>query len=152
MTNLLIVSNVMLWIAFLGVTIVMLGLLRQVGLLHERSSPMDAMITDHGPDIGDKAPELDLKDHDGRVVKVGGPAADGRQTEPGTRLLSAFGLLHAANKGDPARRHVDVADFRVTTQMLAHAGADDQTLIGLNLEELLAVLQPWHQRLVGRTA
>lgn len=80
MTNLLIVSNVLLWVAFLGVTVVMLGLMRQVGLLHERSSPMGAMITDHGPDIGDKAPELDLKDFAGRAVRIGGPAADGRQT------------------------------------------------------------------------
>ena len=80
MTNLLIVSNVLLWVAFLGVTVVMLGLMRQVGLLHERSSPMGAMITDHGPDIGDKAPELDLKDFAGRAVKIGGPAAEGRQT------------------------------------------------------------------------
>lgn len=80
MTNLLIVSNVLLWVAFLGVTVVMLGLMRQVGLLHERSSPMGAMITDHGPDIGDKAPELDLTDFAGRAVRIGGPAADGRQT------------------------------------------------------------------------
>ena len=80
MTNLLIVSNVLLWMAFLGVTVVMLGLMRQVGLLHERSSPMGAMITDHGPDIGDKAPELDLTDFGGKAVKIGGPAADGRQT------------------------------------------------------------------------
>jgi methylamine dehydrogenase accessory protein MauD len=80
MTNLLIVSNVLLWVAFLGVTVVLLGLMRQVGLLHERSSPMGAMITDHGPDIGDKAPELDLTDFAGRAVKIGGPAADGRQT------------------------------------------------------------------------
>ena len=80
MTNLLIVSNVLLWVAFLGVTVVMLGLMRQVGLLHERSSPMGAMITDHGPDIGDKAPELDLKDFAGRAIKIGGPSADGRQT------------------------------------------------------------------------
>ena len=52
----LIASNIVLWIAVLGLTVVMLGLMRQVGLLHERSSPMGAMITDHGPDIGDKAP------------------------------------------------------------------------------------------------
>lgn len=80
MTNLLIVSNVLLWIAFLSVTVMLLGLMRQVGLLHERSSPMGAMITDHGPDIGDKAPELDLVDFGNRPIKIGGPSADGRQT------------------------------------------------------------------------
>ena len=78
--NLLIASNILLWLAFLGVTVVMLGLMRQVGLLHERSSPMGAMITDHGPDIGDAAPEFELPDFFGRPVPIGGASADGRPT------------------------------------------------------------------------
>ncbi|ATQ58413.1 methylamine dehydrogenase accessory protein MauD [Paracoccus yeei] len=76
----LIASNIVLWIAVLGLTVVMLGLMRQVGLLHERSSPMGAMITDHGPDIGDKAPEFELPDYFGRSAQLGGVAADGRPT------------------------------------------------------------------------
>lgn len=76
----LVASNILLWLAFLGVTVVLLGLMRQVGLLHERSSPMGAMITDHGPDIGDKAPEFELPDYFGRNLKIGGASADGRQT------------------------------------------------------------------------
>ncbi|MBU3030719.1 methylamine dehydrogenase accessory protein MauD [Paracoccus marinaquae] len=76
----LIASNIVLWIALLGVIVVMLGLVRQVGLLHERSSPMGAMITDHGPDIGDKAPEFDLPDHFGRPVRIGGASERGRPT------------------------------------------------------------------------
>ena len=75
----LIASNILLWIAFLGVTVVLLGLMRQVGLLHERSSPMGAMITDHGPDIGDAAPEFDLPDYFGQSVHIGG-ASEGRPT------------------------------------------------------------------------
>lgn len=75
----LIASNILLWIAFLGVTVALLGLMRQVGLLHERSSPMGAMITDHGPDIGDAAPEFDLPDYFGQGVKIGG-ASGGRPT------------------------------------------------------------------------
>lgn len=73
----LIASNILLWIAFLGVTVALLGLMRQVGLLHERSSPMGAMITDHGPDIGDAAPEFELPDYFGQGVKIGG-ASGGR--------------------------------------------------------------------------
>ncbi|ABL72793.1 MULTISPECIES: methylamine dehydrogenase accessory protein MauD [Paracoccus] len=80
MTSFLIASNILLWLAFLGVTVVMLGLMRQVGLLHERSSPMGAMITDHGPDIGDAAPEFELPDFFGRPVRIGGAEAQGRQT------------------------------------------------------------------------
>ncbi|HRO15441.1 MAG TPA: methylamine dehydrogenase accessory protein MauD [Paracoccus sp. (in: a-proteobacteria)] len=76
----LIASNILLWLAFLGVTVVLLGLMRQVGLLHERSSPMGAMITDHGPDIGDAAPTFELPDFFGRSVPIGGAAKDGRPT------------------------------------------------------------------------
>ncbi|QRZ16243.1 methylamine dehydrogenase accessory protein MauD (plasmid) [Paracoccus methylovorus] len=76
----LIASNILLWIAFLGVTVVMLGLVRQIGLLHERSSPMGAMITDHGPDIGDPAPEFELPDYFGRPVHIGGASAGGKPT------------------------------------------------------------------------
>ncbi|MDO5705181.1 MAG: methylamine dehydrogenase accessory protein MauD [Paracoccus sp. (in: a-proteobacteria)] len=70
----LIVSNILLWIAFLGVSVALLGLMRQVGLLHERSSPMGAMITDHGPDIGDAAPEFAVPDYFGRDIHIGGAA------------------------------------------------------------------------------
>lgn len=77
----LIVSNVLLWIAFLGLAALTLGLIRQIGLLHERSSPMGAMITDHGPDIGDAAPTFELPDIYGRPVQIGGDAgADARPT------------------------------------------------------------------------
>ena len=73
----LIASNILLWVAFLGVSVVLLGLMRQIGLLNERSSPMGAMITDHGPDIGDAAPEFELPDYFGRSVRIGG-ASEGR--------------------------------------------------------------------------
>lgn len=76
----LIASNVLLWLAFVGVAVVMLGLLRQIGLLHERSSPMGAMITDHGPDVGDMAPTFKLPDQTGAVVRIGGPSAQKRPT------------------------------------------------------------------------
>lgn len=72
-------------------------------------------------------------------------------TEPGARLLSAFALLHAAAEGHPALARADAAGFRVTTEMLVHAGADDLSLSGLDLPGLLAALQPWHDRLVGPT-
>lgn len=76
----LIASNILLWLAFLGVTLVLLGMVRQVGLLHERSSPMGAMITDHGPDIGDAAPVFSLPDYFGRNFAIGGTSENGRGT------------------------------------------------------------------------
>ncbi|MCK0197910.1 methylamine dehydrogenase accessory protein MauD [Ancylobacter sp. 6x-1] len=79
-TQFLVASNILLWLAFIGVAVVMLGLLRQIGLLHERSSPMGAMITDHGPDIGDAAPTFTLPDHFGAPVKIGGASERRRAT------------------------------------------------------------------------
>lgn len=70
-------------------------------------------------------------------------------TEPGARLLAAFALLHAAQAGHPALGRADIPSFRVTTEMLAHAGADDGSLVGLDLSGLITALQPWHERLVG---
>ncbi|WP_419952783.1 methylamine dehydrogenase accessory protein MauD [Methylobacterium sp.] len=76
----LIASNLLLWLALIGCAVLLLGLLRQVGLLHERSAPMGAMITDHGPDIGDAAPAFSLPDHGGATVHIGGPSALNRPT------------------------------------------------------------------------
>lgn len=72
-------------------------------------------------------------------------------TEPGARLLSAFALLHAAQEGHPALARAEAAGFRVTTEMLVHAGADDAALAGLDLPGLLVALRPFHDRLVGPT-
>lgn len=72
-------------------------------------------------------------------------------TEPGARLLSAFAVLHAAHGGHPALARANAPAFRIATEMLVHAGCDDQALIGLDLGGLLAALQPWHDRLVGPT-
>ncbi len=72
MTTVLIVSEVLQWIALLVGAVVLLGLARQVGVLHERSAPLGALVTDKGPDIGEPAPVFDLRDFRGRVVRIGG--------------------------------------------------------------------------------
>ena len=73
MTNeLLIASSVLQWVALCAGGIVLLGIARQVGLLHERSAPLGAMITDHGPGIGDKAPSFSIIDVKGQKRQIGG--------------------------------------------------------------------------------
>ncbi|WP_046863197.1 methylamine dehydrogenase accessory protein MauD [Microvirga massiliensis] len=78
--QLLVASNVLLWLALFGLGIVVVGLMRQIGLLHERSSPMGAMMTDHGPDIGDPAPAFNVVDYNGAPVRIGGPNPQKRAT------------------------------------------------------------------------
>lgn len=81
MTNeLLIASSVLQWVALCAGGIVLLGIARQVGLLHERSAPLGAMITDHGPGIGDKAPTFSIIDVKGQKLQIGGDNAAEEET------------------------------------------------------------------------
>ena len=76
----LIVSNVLLWLLNIALGILVLALARQVGLLHERSAPLGAVISDKGPDVGDDAPEFELEDFSGQPVKIGGKREDNTDT------------------------------------------------------------------------
>ncbi len=79
-TELLIASSILQWIALCAGGVVLLGIARQVGLLHERSAPLGAMITDHGPGIGDKAPSFSIVDVKGQKRQIGGESAAGHET------------------------------------------------------------------------
>ncbi len=72
MIEIMVVSNVVLWIAVISLGVLTLALARQIGLLHERSAPLGAMVTDHGPEVGDEAPEFELDDFSGRSIQIGG--------------------------------------------------------------------------------
>jgi methylamine dehydrogenase accessory protein MauD len=70
-TGFLIASNVLLWGAFLAMAALMLGVIRQIGLLHERSAPLGAMMIDHGPEVGERSPTFHVSTYDGKPVTVG---------------------------------------------------------------------------------
>jgi len=78
----LIVANAIAWVAIALLTVVVLALARQVGVLHERISPMGALTMDHGPEVGTAAPVFELP------LLTGGLAAIGRPT--GRKLLLFF--------------------------------------------------------------
>ena len=80
MVDALIVSNALLWILVIVLAGVVLALLRQVGVLHERVSPVGALVLHGGLKAGEKAPELELPDWSGEAQSLGAPAADGRST------------------------------------------------------------------------
>lgn len=76
----LIVSNVLLWIAVLVLAGLVLVLLRQIGVLHERIAPAGALAVRGGPAPGEPAPVLDVDDWNGERLRVGGADPDGRST------------------------------------------------------------------------
>ncbi len=77
MTPALLVSNALLWVLVLVLAGVVLALLRQIGVLHERIAPAGALAVRGGPKVGEGAPEMVLEDWSGRPLRVGGVAEDG---------------------------------------------------------------------------
>jgi methylamine dehydrogenase accessory protein MauD len=73
MIEVLVVSNVVLWLAVVALLVVVFALARQIGVLYERVSPMGALMMDTGPPIGAAAPVLALTDLAGRHVNLGAP-------------------------------------------------------------------------------
>ena len=63
----------------LVLAVLLFGLARQVGVLHERVAPMGAMTSDHGPSVGDPAPVLAALTLTGSPVTIGGPSLAGRK-------------------------------------------------------------------------
>ncbi len=72
MGDALIVSNALLWIVVVVLSGVVLALLRQVGVLHERVAPAGALVGRGGPRVGEPAPVLEVEDWSGCRLRVGG--------------------------------------------------------------------------------
>lgn len=77
MGDALIVSNLLLWIAVVALGALVLALLRQIGVLHERIGPAGALVGREGPRVGEAAPVLEVQDWNGRPLRIGGADADG---------------------------------------------------------------------------
>jgi methylamine dehydrogenase accessory protein MauD len=78
MSTYLIVSQVMLWLAVIGLGVIVIALARQIGVLHERIAPVGALKIDTGPAVGEKVPALALATLGGGFVQVGQTLAKGR--------------------------------------------------------------------------
>ncbi|WMD18316.1 methylamine dehydrogenase accessory protein MauD [Achromobacter seleniivolatilans] len=113
-------------VALLGVitlllTVMVFGLARQIGILHERIAPMGAMVNDRGPAIGELAPVITVTTIDGHTVQTGGPQPEDKAqlvlfVSPSCPickkllpLLESFGASEQLNvlligDGDPAEQ------------------------------------------------
>jgi len=76
----LIVANGVLWVLVIVLAFIVLALVRQVGVLHERIAPAGALMLAKGLKIGEQAPSLAVDDLFDRPLTVGGPRADGLST------------------------------------------------------------------------
>lgn len=80
MIDALVVSNILLWLLVIALALTVLALARQIGLLHERISPVGALSPEAKVKVGDAAPELVLSDLHARPIRIGGASEDGART------------------------------------------------------------------------
>jgi|SRR5271166_4072453 len=74
----LLVSQIVLWMVVVAMAAVILGLARQIGVLHERVAPLGALTIDRGPQVGEKSPIFEIPDLRGKLIRVGGAYESGR--------------------------------------------------------------------------
>jgi methylamine dehydrogenase accessory protein MauD len=72
MTILFAFTYLLLWLLVAALTLAVLVLGRQIGLLHRRLPPSGAQMLNAGPDVGQLVPALSASDLDGRQLTVGG--------------------------------------------------------------------------------
>lgn len=75
--TLIIISQVLLWIAVAALAVLGLAIARQVGVLYERVAPVGALTTRGGPAVGDLAPVLRITAMNGEPITIGGALAVG---------------------------------------------------------------------------
>lgn len=80
MTEALLVSSIVGWLFVLGLTVAVLALARQIGVLHERIRPVGALALGHALKAGEVAPEFKLAGLSGGAVVLGGASPQGRAT------------------------------------------------------------------------
>jgi methylamine dehydrogenase accessory protein MauD len=80
MIDALIVSNLALWVLLAVLSLVVLALVRQLGVLHERVRPVGALLLKRGLKVGEPAPQMTVRDLDGRALSIGEASTEPRST------------------------------------------------------------------------
>jgi len=79
MTNLLIASNIVLWVALIVLATIVFALVRQIGVLYERVAPAGALSINQQLKVGNLAPTLDAVNlKNAKTIKIGGASSSGK--------------------------------------------------------------------------
>lgn len=80
MLEALVVSNIVLWILVVVLSLLVLALSRQVGILHERVAPAGALMPTSGPKVGELTEQISLETIHDQALTVGGTDTSGMAT------------------------------------------------------------------------
>jgi methylamine dehydrogenase accessory protein MauD len=79
-TLVLLITQAITLIAVVALGFVVFALARQIGVLHERITPVGALMTHHGPNVGDYAQAFDARTLNGSALRIGGSKANGKRS------------------------------------------------------------------------
>jgi len=142
----LLISNALLWLAVIALALLVMALARQVGVLHERVAPVGALALGRGPRVGEAAPKVEALALAGGRVGLGGASPDGRGTllfflSPSCPVCkSLLPALHSViAREDPTLRLVHASDGpEPEHRAFAEAQGLDPTAYALSTELGLA--------------
>ena len=80
MEGTLLVSNVILWVLVIFLSLLVFALARQVGVLNERVAPAGALMPTNGPKVGEMTEVMSVSDLQGDAVAIGGADSAGLAT------------------------------------------------------------------------
>jgi len=75
--DLLVISNIVLWIIVVSFAVIIYALTRQIGVLYERVAPAGALAINQKLEAGQVAPELTLQTMGSTLVDIGGTRDNG---------------------------------------------------------------------------
>ena len=78
MDSVLVISNVVLWIAVITLSVLVFALTRQIGVLYERVAPAGALMVNQQLKVGDSAPTMTVESLTGEKYTIGGKADHSR--------------------------------------------------------------------------
>ena len=74
MNNVLLVSNIILWLSVIGLAFIVFALARQIGVLYERVAPAGALMVNQNLKVGMPAPKLEVEDINSQAIIETGAA------------------------------------------------------------------------------
>ena len=69
--DMMLASNIALWIGFLAMAVINYALIRQIGVLYERVAPAGALMVNRTVEVGQMAPELEALTLDDQRIHIG---------------------------------------------------------------------------------
>jgi len=134
--TMMMISQGVLWGVVILLSLTVLALARQIGVLHERVAPAGALINGAGPGVGEQSPRLEVHAIGGNAVTVGAALAKGRamlmlfvsQTCPICKKLIPIALDFARSE------RLDVlfvgdADLVEQRKLIAQFGIDEHCFV-----------------------